>query len=299
MLLLTPAACLISTDEAEQTALKYKEQNESKDIYGPYTYLNSPYYLVDYKPADDANYTNGVIIIDAETGKVVKDKEIVEKIALTHYIFFGGYSREWIESYEMDSAYYKTREGIMNENIKTIKESIKVMNNTTKLDNYLTITEVMKETYSDLSVCRDKQVDVAKKINAGEASYENAVIVVALKKEFITLTETFLENMKEYRKQVNVYYDLGNTMGYNSDRYSWENGRERELAHIDNLVEAMTEDYEYDKTYIETSVEYADYLVAVYDQKLKKYGDPETPGFGIFFAVAAILVGSVLIKRKE
>lgn len=299
MLLLTPAVCLISTEEAEQTALKYEGPNEYTAVYGPYTYLNHSCYLADYTPVDNDSQTNDVIVIDAESGKVIENKEIAEKIILTHFIVVGVRSPKLITDLEEESALYKKLEGIMEENVKTTKDSITVMNNTTKLDDSLSATEMMKESYHDLSDNRDKMLEVVKKINAGDASYENADRVVALNKEFVTLAEAFLENMKVYREQINVYYDFGNTMGYNSDRYSWENARERELAYADSLAEYMTEEHDDDKAYIEDADGYTEYMIGVYDQKIEKYGDKETPGFGILFAVAAVLTGSVFMKRKK
>lgn len=294
LFMIAPAYGLITKDNAKQIASGYQYSDELIEIYGPYTISNQPYYFADYYPREDDGQTTGALIIDAETGEIVKDTGIINKMIMMHS-WFAPISSDRIDDLEMASAYYQICIEFMEEDIEITEESSEVM----KQKNYsknIKVSRQIQNYSNDLKKNTDRKIIVCKKIVSGEYSYENALELKNLTEDYISLLEDYLIAREEYRVQSVLYYDMGNTVGYNSDRYSWEKSRENYLAGLDLDTEIIQEELDIEmqnKELKETYVAFTAESIPI------RTADSETPGFGIAVAVSALLVAGMFMRNRR
>lgn len=294
LFMIVPAYGLITEDNAKQIASDYQYSDELIEIYGPYTISNQPYYFADYYPRNNDSQTTGALIIDSNTGEIVKDTGITNKMIMMHS-WFAPISSNWIDDLEMASAYYQICIEFMEEDIEITEESSEVM----KQKNYSEIIKVSRQiqNYSkDLKKNTDQKIIVCKKIVSDEYSYENALELKNLTEDYIDLLEDYLIAREEYRSQSVRYYDMGNTVGYNSDRYSWERSRENYLTNLDLDTEIIQEELDIEmqnKELKETYVAFATESIPT------RTADSEIPGFGIVVAISALLIVGMFMRNRR
>ena len=294
LLVMTSSAYAISQTDAEQIALKYRYDDENLKVYGPYTYELSSYYMADFYPINDDGLTNGVLIINAETGEFLKDRETAKKIALTHFIVEN--NDVYIDNHAGLAEVYSREEKIQRESTKTIENASELMKN----QSFGTMIEAVKKTadaYASLNETITKIDALENKIKNGNKSYENALEIRRLNDEYISLLEGLVEMDDEYKAHLIRYYDeLGHTPGYNSDRYSWDNSKESHLKSHDAVINDRRNELELEKENKDICDSYISFAV---DPENQRISDEQVPGFGILLAVCAILIGGVLIQKRR
>ena len=296
LLVMTSCAYAISQTDAEQIALKYRYDDENLKVYGPYTYELSSYYMADFYPINDGGLTNGVLIINAETGEFLKDRETAKKIALTYFIVKN--NDVYIDNHAGLAEVYSREEKTQRESIKTIENASELMKN----QSFGTMIETVKKTadaYANLNETITKINALENKIKNGNKSYENALEIRRLNDEYISLLEDLIETDDEYKAHLIRYYDeLGHTPGYNSDRYSWDNSKESHLKSYDAVINDRRDELKLEKENKDICDTYISFAVDPENQRIS-LEDEQVPGFGMLFAVCAVLIGGVLIKRRK
>jgi len=297
LLLTLPTLGAIGEDQIKQIAEPYRYSDEGVLVYGPYTYKNEPYYLVDFYPENDENLTTGVLIIDAETEKIVSNKEITDKIIIAHRIAYF-VSSQSISNLEITSKYYGNYIEFIKEDIKITEESAKLMNQQSNFSSIIEANRKVENSSSALKENIDQQIIISKKIYAGERSYENAIELKTLNEKYISLLEECLDLRVEYRAQSVRYYDLGNQMGYNSNRYEWESGREQYLAGIDANTKIIEDELKMVKDDKAVDDGYINFTSNSIDSRLTGAA-AKTPGFSLLVSVFALLIVGIFIKKQK
>ena len=292
-----PALGAIGEYEIKQIVEPYRYSDEGVLVYGPYTYKNAPYYLVDFYPTDDESLTTGVLIIDAETEKIVTNKEIADKIIITYCIAYF-VSSQSISNLEITSKYYGDNIEFMKEDIKIAEESAKLMNQQSNFSSIIETSRKVENSNSALKENVDQQIAISKKIYAGDHSYENSIELKTLTENYISLLEEYLDLRVEYRVQSVYYYDLGKQMGFNSNRYEWEGSRDRYLAGIDADTKIIEDELKIEKEIKAIDDEYISFMSNSIDPRLTDTG-AETPGFTLLISVFVLLIVGFFIKKQK
>lgn len=270
ILSITPAFGVLSEYEATSAASKYQKSDEYAIAHGPYTYMNHPYYYIEYTNVN-RNQT-GTVILDGITGRPA-EIETAKKIAYTHYIL-GNVTAEDVTGSLQDTADYKR----LAKDFKEMTDEIDDLNLTTS--PYLNATEkaeiaelrrITAETeriLSSMIVDFETFLLIEKECLNGTISYENAVKYMDAANNFSKTSEELIE----------VFKDMDILLGEESDGSDIP---ELELAidEINRIEQNAQKSTDWDISSMESRTQ-------------------TIPGFGILFAVAAILIGGVLYKRK-
>jgi hypothetical protein len=294
-----PALGIIGEEQTKQIAAPYKYSNENMTVYGQYTYKNVPYYLVEFSPADNESLITGVLVIDAGTGKIVTDKEIADKIITAHIIIYT-LSSQYISSLENTSKYFKNYIEFVKVDIKTTEDAAETMKQQSNFSSIIETDKKIENSTLLLKENTDQKIIIAKKISAGDGSYESVAALKALDDKYISLLEDYLELRKEYRTQSIRYYDLGTQIGFNPDRYNWAAGKDRYLAGIDSDTKVIEDELKVEKENKVMIDGYISFASDSMDSRLPKTKtETETPGFTFLIAVSALLLISLLIEKRK
>ena len=297
LLSMTMAACSINQTNAEQIALKYKYADESLKIYGPYTYELNSYYVAEFYQVGDGDFTQGVLIINEETGELLRDKEIAKRIFWVHFTVKN--NNVLIGNHESLAEIYNREASVGQKNVQTIENASELMKNR-NFEKMIEIEKKSTDTYANLSETVSKIAVLEKKIEAGDRLYENAMEIKKLNDEYISLLEKLLGMDEEYKTQLAYYYDdIGHTPGYNSNRYSWDKSREEMFKTHDAVTENRRDELELEKENRKIGEEYISSAVESIDQRISETPDEQVPGFSLLFAICSMLIVGILIKRRN
>jgi len=291
-----PVFGAVSENEINKIAENHKFSNEFFEIYGPYTYLGHPYILIEYFPIGEEGMTTGPLVVDSKTGKVINDIETAKKIITAHAVAEIN-SPQLMNRLKNDSEYYAQQQSWMDTEVKTVEASSEVMKSEPKFAEIIEVNKKVRDMYQDLKENRDEALIFIREINAGNKSYENAKKYLELEEKHISKMEELVILRGEFRAQAVIYYDLGMTIGYNSNRYSWERGKEEYLLGIDMLTNAVKEDKKIEEEFLSALENYINFSTESMEMRLKE--EAEIPGFGILIAVCAILAAGIITKRRK
>ena len=273
LLSMTPVACSINQTDAEQIALKYKDTDESLKICGPYTYMDHPYYYIEFRTEDTKT---GVIVIDGMSKELIKDLNIIEKISYTHCVLNGteGISNEKIAQYASELRQISKEMKDWNTEInKTLQQGSADLNSTEKKQLSDRSQALTKFEISLTNVANgfDRFVTIKKDVLNGNKSYENAEKMMNTVSEMNRNIDDFILSTKGLESA--IYEDLNKEGGIvQLERYSKE---------LEKFEKKLEENVSWDVTSAEAR---------------KK----SIPGFVLMSAVCSILIMvGILIKRRK
>jgi len=293
-----PGLSAVGEEEINQVAESYKFEDETFEIYGPYTYAGHPYKLIRYSPAEN-EMTTSVLVIDSETGEIITDTNLAEKI-ITVFVVSLIISPQYISGLEYDSGYFASYQNMMSENVKSVESTSIAMRSISYL-GLISVCQKSSRICSDLKENTDARVVIAKKIDAGDKSYENAKQYLELEEKQISLMEELTVLLEEFEVQSIIYYDSVLASVSNSDRNAWERSK---AAYIEDVDITMNQTVTALKTEKELFNLLEAYIVFSTEAMKERLPEEETatkreiPGFGILIAVCAILAAGILIKRR-
>ena len=293
-------AC-ISQYEAKNIAEKYMQKDEIVTVYGPYTYMNHPYYYIKMQTPEGKieGLISGLIILNGETGAIVKDKNIMQKVIYTHHKIENDIGTDA----EISKQNYKTcLEGEYEFNKLSDEWNNRKTYFPASSKNYSSVEEMsiwfsyMGRLSGKMARDYEELIRIETDILKGNKSYENVnaasvqqKLIHNSKKEFLQFEERCCDTMLNNP-------DLCTKIGGITIREI----AERKLKAIDELGHLNAQEkWEQDLNgQVDREVEFAYRKSGVYENFTSNTNQKSTPGFGIILAIASILAIGIL-RRKQ
>jgi hypothetical protein len=297
VMIMTPSLGVIPRDDAVQSVLPYSKTHGTLSMAGPYTYENHPYY---YAEMTTNRTLSGVLIVDGESGEIITDKIIAEKISYTR-AYLENVTPENLAAYEAVRETYSVSAAICRQKAELFRNEIPLYNANerqqlgTIVQSYTDAANV----YDEMATLFEDVIKTQTDVVNGNASYENAIILAKQMKDF----EEDLQNLgKAYDKvmaDTNTYYDvlINGAATYNLNAtqlrdYKLINDntmkQEKEIMVTQQLA-LVKEDNENTKNRVENDMQVMDEILKTND----------VPGFGVLLAICAVLITGVLIQKRR
>ena len=298
LMIATPAFGAISKEDASKSVSSYVLSGETSEIYGPYTYENHAYYYAEI--STDKSIT-GILIVDAESGKIIEDLEIAKKIIYTKTYLADA-------TPENLAAYNATRDGFNNASVayreksEAYKKEIPLYKAEERA-KFETIVQSYQEAatlYDGLSDIMKRAAETQADIIKGNASYENAVKFSNQMTEYENSLKKMGTIYDKIMGETNAYYGVlingAATYKLNATEMSdykllsetaIKQEKDRMITQVITLIQ---EDNANTEERVNSEME-------VMEVRLKTRNS--IPGFGILAAVGMVLVAGFLIRRKE
>ena len=270
LLLITPALGVISEYEAQGAVAKYQHDDEIAIAYGPYTYMDHPYYYIEFKTG---NIKTGVMFIDGISKEPITDKSIMEKIAYTHYalgdIDFASLTQMAQVSTELRQIPIMVRD--LNNYVNENQRAIAYLNSSEqkKINDMLNILNKMNYSAMKIANTSDEFIAIGRDALNGNKSYDNAKKIMNAANGMARDFDEFSAVVKEM-SAIDEEFDMS--------------GELIQLEIVSDELRRLEQDAEKNVSWDVSSAE----------SRINSI-----PGFGMLFAVCSLLIGGVLIKRRK
>jgi hypothetical protein len=297
VMIMTPSLGVIPRDDAVQSVLPYSKTHGTLSMAGPYSYENHSYY---YAEMTTNRTLSGVLIVDGESGEIITDKEIAEKISYTR-AYLENVTPENLAAYEAVRETYSVSAAICRQKAELFRNEIPLYkaDEREKLGTIVQSHIDAANVYDEMATLFEDVIKTQTDVVSGNASYENAVILANQMKDY----EEDLQNLgKAYDKvmaDTNTYYDvlINGAVAYNLNATQLKDYKlindntmkqEKEIMVTQQLA-LVKEDNENTKARVERDMQ-------VMDEVLKTN---DVPGFGVLLAICAVLITGVLIQKRR
>jgi hypothetical protein len=273
----TPALGALNEYEAATAASKYQYDNELARAYGPYTYLNHPYFYVEFTTAGTST---GVVIVDGISGELT-DMETARKISYTHNMI-GEIDADYIRLMSQESTNYKTSIIVMRgQSYEANQLSTSDFLNSSEKQRMRDLSRVL--TKMEISMTKaantmDNQIILNRAALNGNKSYENAVEIMNKHKEFARNTDEVIIAFKECEVITGDSLVTSEMEAYNDELKREEQRLQKNVDWDINSMEARKK-----------SVPGFGILIAIYSVLIG----------GILIVICSVLIGGILIKRRK
>ncbi|KAF5433749.1 hypothetical protein C5S35_15755 [Candidatus Methanophagaceae archaeon] len=327
------ATAKVTTREAEMSASGYAYEGEHTEANGllmgrEIYYEGKPYYEIGFFRNDSSLYV-GSVIVDATTGEIVKDEDIIEEIVYVMVRNQGpDFTSEGLETTKIVVQSFRTAESNLMmslEGLSLIEEEQGIMENT-------------KERAKAVQVSSGKLIaDISRLTDIGEEIYElqkslTEKLEVEGVREFIAkndeyaeyLNTTFTEDIKEYREDYIAFMDQL-ISDFFTRRYKlgsvYRTTKDAELDALDELLlvnEHIVNSWEREKDWVrEGHLVYGIYGVnkikGEMEARLESFeptpsltptptqisGEKDVSGFEAVFVIAGLLAVIYLLRRRK
>ena len=298
LMIVTPALGAISKENAAEAVSSHVLSGETLEMYGPYTYKNHAYYYAEM--STDTSIT-GILIIDAETGKIVEDLEIAKKIIYTK-TYLADATPENLAAYNVTRDWYTSAAAVWREKSEAYKKEIPLYKAEERA-KFETIVQSYQEAatlYEELSEIMKRAAETQADIIKGNASYENAVKFSNQMTEYENSLKKMGTLYDKIMAETNAYYDvlingaatykLNATQMSDYKLLSETAIRDEKDRMITQIIALIQEDNANTEERVNSEME-------VMEVRLKTGNS--IPGFGILAAVGMVLAVGFLIRRKE
>ena len=293
-------AC-ISQYEAKSIAEKYAQKDEIITVSGPYTYMNRPYYYIEMHTYESRieGYKSGLIILNGDTGAIVKDKNIMQKVFYTHYKIKMDIEVN-AETTKLNYGTYLENENIFNKNSNGLNDwkilYVLSSKNYSSLEEMSKLSSDMGKLSGKIGRDHEELIRIESDILRGNQSYENVnaayaqqKIIRNSQKELFQLEEKYydhlLNNPDLYKKilDITISESAANKM--------------KAIEKSENLK--VREQWEQDlNDQVNREADFAYSKSEIYENFTLNTIRKSTPGFGIILAIASILTIG-LLRRKQ
>ncbi|WNY25562.1 hypothetical protein MsAc7_11140 [Methanolapillus millepedarum] len=296
LMMLTPALGAISLEDAWITAGGYSIGDGEQMDMNLYTLESHPYYFVEYSVN---NTLTGVLVIDGETGEVVKDSETVQKISYTNF-YLKNVTQEYISGLNISAQVYKASSDFCNKQADLFKKEIPTLKDGDR-QKLGTIAQSYQEAgtaYGEMATLYGEVAVVASDVVSGNRSYENAMKLTGQMDELEKILIKLGTAYDHVIADMNIYFDIliENPEAYRVNKTQMEDYKvlfntnwpqEKELI-VNALLQSIEDDRENTKNRTEVDVQLMDVRVKT----------AEMPGF-TFFLTAAVLGLAAIVAGKK
>ena len=153
--------------------------------------------------------TLGTVIIDGESGTVVKDKNVVEKIVFT-YLILQDVNSENIAEEIKTIAELKTVQSELNTLSEIFSSLIPYLRSSDadKVKNFERTIVQLDKSFSPFITLQEEYVNIEKDVLSGNKSFENADKLFKLSKQSINQAEEFKSVMMDFLNDMNTFFDI-------------------------------------------------------------------------------------------
>ena len=297
LMVATPAFGAISKEDASKSVSSYVLSGETSEIYGPYTYENHAYY---YAEISTEKSITGILIVDAESGKIIEDLEIAKKIVYTK-TYLADATPENLAAYNVTRNWYTSAASVCREKSEAYKKEIPLYKAEERA-KFETIVQSYQEAatlYDGLSDIMKRAAETQADVIKGNASYENAVKFSNQMTEYENSLKKMGTTYDKIMGETNAYYDVlingAATYKLNATEMSdykllsetaIKQEKDRMITQVITLIQ---EDNANTEERVNSEME-------VMEARLKTRNS--IPGFGILAAIGMVLAVGFLIRRK-
>ena len=264
----TPALGALNEYEAATAAAKYQYDNELARAYGPYTYLNHPYFYVEFATAGT---TTGVVIVDGISGNLVDNTDTARKISYTHNVLKDIDSSS-VSSDAQDAADFRQLSKEMrdlNDEIDKNQLTTSIYLNESEKQQMRDLSRVivkMEISITNFANTLDKQVIAERDVLNGNKSYENSVKITNGYKEMARNADELIPIFKEFESIIGESLGIAELEVYNDELKRVEQELQRSVNWDISSMESRKN---------------------------------SVPGFGVLLAICAVLITGVLIQKRR
>jgi len=293
-ILTAPALGVITESEAVTTAEKYSKGSENIIVYGLYTYQNVPYYFIIFSPTYAEKMTSGCVVINAENGEIAS-KDVAEKIIIAECTEFA-VGDTYMKFLENEIVYYKERDEILKTDIMTLKNMSGLVQETAKFEKIIETVQNVEKINLAVVENMEQTEATAKEFRAGNKSYEKAIEYQNAYNKYVSALDELVAIDDEYVNQAMVYYELENTINYDSSSFSWKIDKDewlfRHQAEITTTKDILDHEKWYQTVY-EGDVKYFTENIRTTENKSL------IPGFSFIVSVFVLLIVGLFIKKQK
>ncbi|MDY0266107.1 MAG: PGF-CTERM sorting domain-containing protein [Methanimicrococcus sp.] len=297
ILLIVPASAAMTMTQAKEKALEYAKNDEWRDVSGPYSYQSKSYYYVEYGKSYNAT---GILVLDAETGDIIKDKNIAEKVAYTHYYLWNVTDKyitdteNAIDVYKLSAVVCRQKSDMFKSELPAYKDADRK-----KVEQSVNAYSEVAGLWDQKASVMEEMIPILKDITSGNKSYESAMIITKKIDEFEKTLNSISTAYDKISESTDIYCDV---LIANSNLHAMTNQQVEDyrtatktvlkqekkqlITEQLNLIEAekkeMDENITRDMKFMDARIEKA-----------------ETPGFGIVVAVSALLIVGMFMRNRR
>lgn len=242
LVLTTPAFGVLNEFQAASAVSKYQHSNELATVYGPYTYLNHPYFYIEFT----RNGTKtGVVIIDGRTGNVV-DIEAARKIAFTHHVL-----RDITETKSVETSEALTRYRQLSRELQEKQDELNFL----LMHPFLFLSTAERneirdqrramanaERFYDAIIPHVEQIlTIERNVLNGSRSYENAIRYMEAYGNVAGAIDMHIEGLREAEKVLEADFGSERIRYFSNDMRNFEQSLQRAVDRDIASMESRTQ----------------------------------------------------------
>ncbi|MHC1582219.1 MAG: PGF-CTERM sorting domain-containing protein [Candidatus Syntropharchaeia archaeon] len=285
----------ISKYEVLDFAEPYAREGEAMTTYGCYYYEDQPFYIVDFTIGEDLF---GEIVIDANTGEVIKDEGIARKIIhaswvidsidsvlITEEVSSAANLRDAVTIFESYSALFKEYT-----NSPYIEEKIREY-----AANAATSHQLIADDYSRCLSIQNEIIDIESQIIGKNLNVELTELYLSKGDQFVQEYDTLDKHINKAREDTIAFYDeLIASTNNQTEKRVLEEEKQYSLNYLlteQQSIRAYKSYWESYKSDLDDSTEW------FIEEMKDRFELTEAPGFEAIFAIAGLLVVAYLLRR--
>jgi PGF-CTERM protein len=274
----------------------YAREDEIMTAYGCYYCEDQPFYIVDFTIGGDLS---GEIVIDANTGEVIKDEGIARKIIhaswvidsidsalITEEVSSATNLRGAVTIFESDSALFREFK-----NDPYIEEKIREY-----AANAATSHQLIADDYSRCLSIQNEIIDIENQIIGKNLNVELTELYLSKGDQFVLEYGTLDKHINEVRADTIAFYDeLIASTNNQTEKRALEEEKQYSLTYLlteQQSIRAYKSYWESYKSDLDDSTEW------FIDEMKDRFKLAEVPGFGAISAIVGLLAVVYLIIRK-
>lgn len=286
----------ISKYEVLDFAEPYAREDEIMAAYGCYYCEDQPFYIVDFTIGEDIF---GEIVIDANTGEIIKDEDIARKIIhaswvidsidsalITEEVSSAASLRGAVTTFESDSTLFKgyTNNPHIEEKISKCAEDAAISH------------QLIADDYSRCSSIQNEIIDIENQIG-NNLNVELTELYLSKGDCFVQEYDTLDKHINEARADTIAFYDeLIASTNNQTEKRALEEEKQYSLNYLlteQQSIKSYKSHWESYKSDLDDSTEW------FIEEMKDRFELAEVPGFEAIFAIAGLLVVAYLVRRRK
>lgn len=275
----------------------YAREDEIMTAYGCYYCEDQPFYIVDFTIGEDLL---GEIVIDANTGEVIKDEGIARKIIhaswvidsinsalITEEVSSATNLRDAVTIFESDSVLFREFK-----NDPYIEEKIREY-----AANATTTHQLIADDYSRCLSIQNEIIDIENQIIGKNLNVELTELYLSKGDRFVQEYDTLDKHINEARADTFAFYDeLIASTNNQTEKRALEEEKQYSLNYLlteQQSIRAYESYWESYKSDLDDSTEW------FIEEMKDRFELAEVPGFEAIFAIVGLLVVAYLVRRRR
>ena len=278
-------------------AESYAREDEIMTAYGCYYCEDQPFYIVDFTMGEDLL---GEIVIDANTGEVIKDEDIARKIIhaswviasidsalITEEVSCAASLRDAVTTFGSDSALFRefTNNPYSEEKIRKSAENAAISH------------QLIADDYSRCLSIQNEIIDIENQIIGKNLNVELTELYLSKGDRFVQEYDTLDNHINEARADTIAFYDeLIASTNNQTEKRALEEEKQYSLNYLLTEQQSIRSYKSYWESYKSDLDDSTEWFI---EEMKDRFELAEVPGFEAIFAIAGLLAVVYLLRRRE